>query len=331
MWLCSQLNLAKIEDRQARKEKWLPVTRSEIEEGELGYAVAWFKGKGVDSYQGRVEALREVFGEDKIPGLFAGMQGKHGTETTKAHNHLEAAAELVVQISDKETNLKSELSAVVDAFPELLRLRYQVLNHIRAVRDIHETSADLRLEQRIRLEDDSRSLYSRIEQAYQFAQFVQTAAQRIEVACDNVISNISDEPAAQAPFPSKLFTLSLGTISNILQGAIKQSQVTETQRIEYQGSTETLNFYLRTLQLDKVSSRLDDLPKRWVLISEVVAIEVLTILAVTSYRRIVACLRCSQTQRLILANWIISFLILSFSLVKCYLLIIQRLITLKKF
>ncbi|NIY94381.1 hypothetical protein [Vibrio diazotrophicus] len=261
MWLCSQLNLAKIEDRQARKEKWLPVTRSEIEEGELGYAVAWFKGKGVDSYQGRVEALREVFGEDKIPGLFAGMQGKHGTETTKAHNHLEAAAELVVQISDKETNLESELSAVVDAFPEMLRLRYQVLNHIRAVRDIRETSTDLRLEQRIRLEDDSRSLYSRIEQAYQFAQFVQTAAQRIEVACDNVISKISGEPAAQAPFPSKLFTLSLGTISNILQGAIKQSQVTETQRIEYQGSTETLNFYLRTLQLDKVSSRLDDLAR----------------------------------------------------------------------
>jgi hypothetical protein len=70
-----------------------------------------------------------------------------------------------------------------------------------------------------------------------------------------------DDPAAKAPFPSKLFTLSLGTISNILQGAIKQSQGTETQRIEYQGSTETLNFYLRTLQLDKVSSRLDDLAR----------------------------------------------------------------------
>lgn len=262
MWVCSQLNLAKIEDRQAKKEKWLPITRSDIEDGELGFATAWFNGKKSDSYQGRVEALREVFGEDKIPGLFAGMNAsQHGTETTKAHNHLKEAINLMAQIRVKEENLNTDLADVIDQFPELLRLRDKVLNHIRAVRDTREVNTDLRTEQRIRLEDDSRALFSRIEQANKFAQFVQTSAGRIDTACGDVICNIMDDPAAKAPFPSKLFTLSLGTVSNILQGAIKQSQVTETQRIEYQGSTETLNFYLRTLQLDKVSSRLDDLAR----------------------------------------------------------------------
>ncbi|MFT6906243.1 MAG: hypothetical protein ACJAS1_002908 [Oleiphilaceae bacterium] len=262
MWLCSQLNLAKIEDRLAKKVKWLPITRFDIEDGELGFAKAWFYGKTSDSYQARVEALREVFGEDKIPGLFAGLNAKqHGTETTKADKQLTRATEQVELLRNKEENLSQDLIKVIAEFPELLRLREQVLCHIRAVRDSRDTNVDMRAEQRIRLEDDTRSLFKRIEQANQFAQFVKVSAERINTACKNVTDNISENPATKAPFPRKLFILSLGKISNILQGAIKQSQETETQRIEYQGSTETLNFYLRTLQLDKVSTRLDDLAR----------------------------------------------------------------------
>lgn len=262
MWLCSQLHLAKIEDRLANKVNWLPITRFDIKGGELGFAKAWFEGKGDDSYNARVEALREVFGEDKIPGLFASLEAKQiGTETAKANKQLELAAEKVELLINKEESLSQDLVDVIDEFPELLRLREQALFHIRSVRDSRDSSIDMRTEQRIRLEDNKRSLFVRIEQANQFAQFVQTAAERINTACNNVTENITDNPATKAPFPQKLFTISLGKIGNILQGAIKQSQATETQRIEHQGSTETLNFYLRTLQLDKVSTRLDDLAR----------------------------------------------------------------------
>lgn len=269
MWLCSQLNLLKLKDIHAKDDEWERLSSSDdLKEGELDYAVTWFYDAdrdGTGEYQKQVEDLREVFGEDKIPGLFAGLNAtQHGTETTKADERINLARRALEQLKLEEDSLDKKdlpLAKVIEALPKIIDLRSQMLTHVHSVRDRRESHSQFKNEQIIRLDDDSRSLYSRIEQANKFAVFVKQAAKQIEEACSLVIERITTTEESQSPFPIQLFTNSLGKIVNILDGAIKKTQLTETQRIEFQGSTETLSYYLRTLQLDQVSKRLDDLAR----------------------------------------------------------------------
>ncbi|MCG7584798.1 hypothetical protein [Photobacterium sp. OFAV2-7] len=260
MWWCSQLNLLQVEDRTARKEKWIPVTRSALEDGALGYAKSWFFDKGEGHYRDTVSNLIEVFGDDKVPGLFAWTDAaKVGTATTTAKEHLEQAESLMVSLRNREENLPDDVDEMIRLFPLLLKERSDILRHIRCVKDEQDTRIELRNERIIRLEDESQSLYSRIELARQFAAFVVTASQRVEQAALDVITDIESEKLAKAPFPRRMFTLSLECIRNILEGATNQGENSATQIREARGSSDTLRFYLRTLQLDNASERLEKL------------------------------------------------------------------------
>lgn len=274
MWWCSQLNLLQIEDPTAKDECWQQLSYDDLKQGELEYATSWFydpkendmngrKGMvGRGEYQQQVEALREIFKEDRVPGLFAGRNASQvGTQTTQADEHLIAAQDLMNQLISVENALGNNLPEVINNLPTVLLLRQTMLGHIHAVLNRHLVSHAYRSEQIIRLEDESRPLYSRVEQAGQFAAFVDSSAKLIRSACQAAIASICSEQDSQPPFPRELFINSLGKIDNILKGATQHAQVTETQRIEYQGSSNTLSYYLRTLQLDKVSQRLDDLAR----------------------------------------------------------------------
>jgi len=59
-----------------------------------------------------------------------------------------------------------------------------------------------------------------------------------------------------AHFPKGLFTLSLQTVSNILDGALQQQNDSATGKTEGMASSDTLLHYLRSLQLDKAAERL---------------------------------------------------------------------------
>jgi hypothetical protein len=57
-------------------------------------------------------------------------------------------------------------------------------------------------------------------------------------------------------FPRSLFTLSLQTVTNILDGALQQHNESGTAAAEGTASSDTLLHYLRSLQLDKAADRL---------------------------------------------------------------------------
>jgi hypothetical protein len=76
---------------------------------------------------------------------------------------------------------------------------------------------------------------------------------------DFLLGEIEADPQSAAPFPRRLFTLSLQTIANILKGALDETSETDTQKQEASGSSDTLLHYLRKLKLDKASERMEQL------------------------------------------------------------------------
>lgn len=74
-----------------------------------------------------------------------------------------------------------------------------------------------------------------------------------------MIGELETECKSKPNFPKSLFSLSLLTVANILEGALQKNNDTETSKTEGTGSSETLLHYLRSLKLDKASERLQQL------------------------------------------------------------------------
>jgi hypothetical protein len=108
----------------------------------------------------------------------------------------------------------------------------------------------------LRLDDKSQSLYQRIEQARLFADYVEKAASQIKQGIDHLITDIEADAQHLALFPRSLFTLSLQTVTNILDGALQQHNASAPAAAEGTASSDTLLHYLRSLQLDKAADRL---------------------------------------------------------------------------
>jgi hypothetical protein len=108
----------------------------------------------------------------------------------------------------------------------------------------------------LRLDDKEQSLYLRIEQARLFAEYVDKAASQIKQRINDLITDIDTDAQGLALFPRSLFTLSLQTVANILDGALQQQNDSGTTTIESTASSDTLLHYLRSLQLDKAAERL---------------------------------------------------------------------------
>ena len=72
-----------------------------------------------------------------------------------------------------------------------------------------------------------------------------------------VNEEIANDPEASPPFPRRLFTLSLATISHILDGVLRNSREGETGSGESGSSSDTLNHYLRDLRIDKATERME--------------------------------------------------------------------------
>lgn len=258
MWWCSKLHLLKVEDPAASKPKWIPVTRAELEDGALGHAREWLYNKENGDYRATVDQLVDVYGEDKIFGNFAWKDRTVvGTATTIALERIAAAESLMQELRTREESLPDDLPKVMDAFPALLKGRSDFLVGVSKVKPFPAPRVILGNERMVHLDDDTISLFERIEQARLFADFVRTSAQRIETRAESLIEEIGNDQRAASPFPRRLFTLSLETIRHILSGAISRIPDTETSREEAAGSSDTLRFYLRTLQLDRVTERLE--------------------------------------------------------------------------
>src|SRR5690606_37273852 len=108
----------------------------------------------------------------------------------------------------------------------------------------------------LRLDDKTQSLYERIEQARLFAEYVDKAALQIKDRIGILINDINEEAKELTLFPRSLFTLSLQTVANIMDGALQTYNDSDTAKTEGSASSETLLHYLRSLQLNKAAARL---------------------------------------------------------------------------
>ncbi|MCK5664613.1 MAG: hypothetical protein KAI17_14070, partial [Thiotrichaceae bacterium] len=285
MWWCSSLHLLKIEDVNVKTPRWIPVPRAE-----LGNAIVeasnWFHGtlygKKDEGYPATVEILEKVYGYDRIPGLFA-PNGKspEGTETVEANDQLIKAKELFTTLKNQEENLGDSLSGnesstdnesstsrefsidkkfsseILEALPTILRNRQKILSLLDKVYPKDKPDIQIGNINMIHWEDRRVSLYERVERARLFAEYVRHCGDRICERVKQLQQDITSDPEAQLPFPQRLFTLSMETVSNIFEGALNQGGLGNTQQLEASGTSDTLLHYLRSLQLDRASERLD--------------------------------------------------------------------------
>lgn len=259
MWWCAGLNLLKIEDETLRTPKWIQVTGAELKAG-VQMAGNWLDAPTADGYRAAVKTLERVYGMDKIPGYFAPKDASpQGTQTTEAVDRIDKAERLLADLATQEQALTevSDLTTIRERLPALIKARSGVRALVRLVRPQQLPRVTIDHVRTLRLEDTRLSLYERVESARLFAEFVDRTGTAIAGQASALIARIDADEDAQPPFPRRLFTLSLETIRNILAGALERTADTATQQEETNAGSETLLHFLRSLQLDKASERLD--------------------------------------------------------------------------
>ena len=259
MWWCSQLHLLEIEDPAATKPRFVPVPRAKLQNA-IDEAYNWLSGTADDAYPAIVDQLALVYGQGRIDELFAPKgKARQGTETTEALDAMKRAADTFDTLKLKEETLGDELDECVALLPDILKRRSLILRELGKVYPHPLPSVTLDNTRNINLEDPHTPLYVRVERARLFADQVQSWAGAIRQRVEFLLGEIEADPRSAAPFPRRLFTLSLQTIANILKGALDGSSATETQKKEASGTSDTLLHYLRKLKLDKASERMEHL------------------------------------------------------------------------
>ncbi|MGL6492779.1 hypothetical protein ACSZNX_17450 [Aeromonas veronii] len=260
MWWCGELYLLQLQDATATTAKWQSLPRAKLDNA-INEAQNWFNGDGADGYKAVVAKLERVFGYDRIPGLFAPLgKSPTGTETVEAHELLKAARSAfdTLKVGEEALALQgaADLSAIAEKMPTLLAGRYEVLQRVAGVKPESVPEITLGNINTLRLDDKGQSLYQRIEQARLFADYVEKAASHIKQGIDHLITDIEADAQHLPLFPRSLFTLSLQTVTNILDGALQQHNASGTATAEGTASSDTLLHFLRSLQLDKAADRL---------------------------------------------------------------------------
>jgi hypothetical protein len=139
----------------------------------------------------------------------------------------------------------------------LIAERAEILALVACVKPIDSTKPQLTDVNILNLEDKMVSLYQRIEQACLFAQSVENTAKHIESRLADLMTDVDTDSASLEHFPKNLYKNTLRTIGNILDGALNESNNTETARREQQAGTDTLLHYLRKLDLGKAQEKLN--------------------------------------------------------------------------
>lgn len=260
MWCCGELHLLQLHDATATTAKWQTLPRAKLDNA-INEAQNWFNGNGADGYKATVAKLERVFGYDRIPGLFAPLgKSPAGTETVEANELIKAARAAfdTLKINEEALGLQASdaLTDVAQKMPALLAGRFEVLQRVAGVKPEHLPEISLGNINTLRLDDKSQSLYQRIEQARLFADYVEKTSSQIKQGINHLMSDIDTDAQSLKFFPRSLFTLSLQTVINILDGALQQHSDSDTARAEGTASSDTLLHYLRSLQLDKAADRL---------------------------------------------------------------------------
>ncbi|ACN17954.1 conserved hypothetical protein [Desulforapulum autotrophicum HRM2] len=259
MWLASEINLLKPQMNAVKEGEWITVNRAGLENA-VTEAENWLDGDSTEGYKAIVNQLEKVYGSNRIRGLFAPRGSiQEGTQTTHALEDLERARKEFDLLKCLEEQELGSLSPERAATPlaKVVKARGIVLKYAAAVysRDFPRVTLDNF--KTVNLEDRTQSLHNRIEKARLFAQRVELCDRRVGDQVQALIEEIHKDPGAAPPFPQRLFTLSLASITHIFDGVLRKSTDGETAKGETGSSSDTLLHYLRDLRMDKATERLE--------------------------------------------------------------------------
>jgi hypothetical protein len=257
MWWCGELNLLTLTNPSDKQAVWESYPRSRLDNA-ITEAQNWFNGNGSDGYKAKVEIMSRVYGYGRITEVFAPL-GKNqlGYATVEAKEQLEKALELFKALKQQEEQLADITHASETAvLAGLIAKRADVLMLVAKVKPLNSPKPSLKDAHILDLEDKSSSLFQRVEQACLFAEFVERSAQRITKQLGNLISDIENDCASLNHFPKSLYSNTLRTIGHILDGALKEDNLSATGQKEQQAGSDTLLHYLRKLDLGKAHDKL---------------------------------------------------------------------------
>ena len=260
MWWAGQLNLLEVkpEHRSVNDPKWTGVPRASFE-NVIHEAKNWLDDDQPGHYRETVEQLKKVYGQERINSLFAPPgAGTEGPETTNALSALSKATEAFnrLKLAEEKLDRSVELDDLAQSLVPCIKDRNDVLAYVHKVKPADDYQVGKQNMDTIELGNRTIPLYNRIEQAREFADIVSRCGQAIGKRVTQLIEDIKEDSKTQAPFPRNLFTLSLETVTHILDGALDQSTDTTTAKHEAGGSSETLLHFLRDLQIGKANERL---------------------------------------------------------------------------
>ena len=259
MWVAAECNLLKNQETAKKGGEWVTIRRSELE-NVIVEANNWLNGDEPNGYKEVVKLLESVYGSNRISGLFAPKGSRQeGTQTTHALENLKFAKDIFKELKYLEEQELGTLNLKEATKPltKVVKARNEILKHVYDVYKKDTAPIELNQYKTVNLEDRTQSLFIRIEKARLFAIRVRHCAQQISEQVDTLIDEIVNDHEAHPPFPRSLFTLSLKTISHIFDGVLTQSTDGETASYESGSSSNTLNHFLRDLQIDKATERLE--------------------------------------------------------------------------
>ena len=259
MWLASEINLLHPQVNAVKEGEWVTVKRAGLENA-ITEALNWLDGGSTDGYKAIVNQLEKVYGSNRIRGLFAPRGSiQEGTQTTHALENLNRAQQEFDVLKCLEEQELGSLSPDKAAKPlaKVVKARGIVLKYVASVYSRELPQVKLDNFKAVNLEDRTQPLHNRIEKARLFAERVEHCDLRIGDRIKALTEEIHKDPGAALPFPQRLFTLSLASITHIFDGVLRQSTDGETASGESGSSSDTLLHYLCDLRIDKATERLE--------------------------------------------------------------------------
>lgn len=245
-------------DASTKQENYYELISVEQLEGELQAAQNYLEQDYPEIY----ENLLGIFGEGVIDNK---LKPGTGTKYLWAKDQLKQAKQCLEQLKLQTVPSKSENWQVLRAwFKESTKLRIQIRKYTDSVFHPNQKStlSYEQLDPRIDLDDNSKPLWERVNQAETFANKVKEVASRIrdrtEKLCEQITAEVNPEKN-EIRFPRELFTRPLYKINSIVDaGMTGKDPLTTTQRVQ-NAQAETLAYFLRDLRTKEAFDTLSKL------------------------------------------------------------------------
>ena len=253
MSILRELGFAKPQPGARTADVYTATTRAELR-GAVQEADNWLK----NDYATLVAEMEAVFGVGRVKELFAPEAGAPGTKT------LTARQKLTDSIIDLDALDKAETqAATAETFRASAQRRRRVISNIDWVYRREAFNA-IQQDQNVKtldFESDAVPLWQRVRRASLFVEFVRKAERRIRARTVSLAEEMRLDVATLHGFPIALFTLSLGKIAHILDGALSPAATPGQTEVIQANEPGTLRQNLRDLKVADATVQLETLAR----------------------------------------------------------------------